>query len=706
MEKRMAWTAKVLVGYTVDAQTKSGKTYRGILSSISSDKGALVAHLSMTTLVRDAKVQGELPVVRPTPTLALPWLDIVSITAKGAALGAEDVSTASTHNGIEGLGTDADISRGRGGRADRELQRWVPTADEADLGSLEGLEGARGGGRGGGRPSASHGSRGGSGSNSGWDQFALNEAKFGVRTDYAEELYTTALDPRASTISAAEADRIAREIEGGGAHGKAGGLASRHVLEERGLAVLDDSGLDEEDLYGAVLRTDGPGGAAAGRPAASGERNGAGSGGSARPGASAAVPVPKPAASRSAPIDIDARRETNKLRAQMMEGKKTSPYGTPKSLKSPLASPLINDAAKLEALNLNPGTTVVDEEVRRDFQQFKAAQSQQVKRPDLHEFKAFSQTLDNRLRSGAAGSAGSGVTSGSGSVGAPGGGEDAAPRPAPAAEAAPALPAAKPTTSGGLNPFAKAFTFNAGAREFTPSGAAARAPPAPPAAAAAASPAPPAHASSSAASTPTSSSGAGSFGRSGLRPGGPAPATGPEGGFRTGRSGGPRPGPGDGYREGYGRRGGGPRGPPPPHHGYYPMPGGEGYGPGLGPGGPGPDYHGPPRSPAGYMAGPLPPGAYGMGGPMVGPGGMMMEGAPPVGPGGYYIVGGAPRGARGPVAPGMVLMPYPPPPPMGMPPGAGPRAGQGYAGSGPQVARGPPPPAVPATSAPTSPVAG
>lgn len=96
-------------------QTKSGKTYRGILSSISSDKGALVAHLSMTTLVRDAKVQGELPVVRPTPTLALPWLDIVSITAKGAALGAEDVSTASTHNGIEGLGTDADISRGRGG---------------------------------------------------------------------------------------------------------------------------------------------------------------------------------------------------------------------------------------------------------------------------------------------------------------------------------------------------------------------------------------------------------------------------------------------------------------------------------------------------------------------------------------------------------------------------------------------------------------
>jgi hypothetical protein len=47
-----------------------------------------------------------------------------------------------------------------------------------------------------------------------WDQFASNEAKFGLTTDYAEELYTTELDAR-------WADRA--EGEAGGA--EAGGCA-------------------------------------------------------------------------------------------------------------------------------------------------------------------------------------------------------------------------------------------------------------------------------------------------------------------------------------------------------------------------------------------------------------------------------------------------------------------------------------------------
>lgn len=182
-----------------------------------------------------------------------------------------------------------------------------------------------------------------------------------MRTDYAEELYTTALDPGRSRVSAAEADRIAREIERG-----TGALASnRHVLEERGLAPLAADGLDEEDLYGAVIR-DARG--AAGSEASTGDGKG-----SARSTASSS------SARRSAPIDIQARRETNKLRAQLIEGtaKKASPYGTPKS---PLTSPLVSDITKLEALNLNPGTVAVDEDVRREFEEFKKTQATAAKK--------------------------------------------------------------------------------------------------------------------------------------------------------------------------------------------------------------------------------------------------------------------------------------------------------------------------------------
>jgi hypothetical protein len=38
---------------------------------------------------------------------------------------------------------------------------------------------------------------------------------------------------------------------------------------------------------------------------------------------------------------------------------RSSPYGTPKGLKSPLMSPLISDPLKVAALNLEPGVTKV-----------------------------------------------------------------------------------------------------------------------------------------------------------------------------------------------------------------------------------------------------------------------------------------------------------------------------------------------------------
>ena len=62
-----------------------------------------------------------------------------------------------------------------------------------------------------------------------WDQFATNERQFGVRTSYDEDLYTTKLDKAKSKMSAAEADRIAAEIERAGPAGHRGAAAGDEV---------------------------------------------------------------------------------------------------------------------------------------------------------------------------------------------------------------------------------------------------------------------------------------------------------------------------------------------------------------------------------------------------------------------------------------------------------------------------------------------
>lgn len=65
-----------------------------------------------------------------------------------------------------------------------------------------------------------------------WNQFAVNQKKFGVVTSFNENLYTTRLDKSRSKISEAEADRLATEIEG-----QVSGNA--HLAEERGMETDD-----------------------------------------------------------------------------------------------------------------------------------------------------------------------------------------------------------------------------------------------------------------------------------------------------------------------------------------------------------------------------------------------------------------------------------------------------------------------------------
>ena len=123
-----------------------------------------------------------------------------------------------------GFRTDADIS-GNLAKRERNLQRWEPSTDTNVGLSLEG--------------SSSHQTSGSTGT---WDQFEANERLYGVKTDYDEGIYTTTID-RSNPLyeqRLANAEKIAREIEGDSA-------TNAHMAEERGQALWDDSGMNEED---------------------------------------------------------------------------------------------------------------------------------------------------------------------------------------------------------------------------------------------------------------------------------------------------------------------------------------------------------------------------------------------------------------------------------------------------------------------------
>lgn len=122
--------------------------------------------------------------------------------------------------------TDVDISRSKEIKQ-RELQKWTPDDDETfkmGAGSLEDDDGK-------------------------WDQFAVNEKKFGIKSSFDEHFYTTKINKEDPNYAERlkEAERIAKEIESQGTSGNV------HIAEDRGI-ILDDSGMDEEDLYSGVDR--------------------------------------------------------------------------------------------------------------------------------------------------------------------------------------------------------------------------------------------------------------------------------------------------------------------------------------------------------------------------------------------------------------------------------------------------------------------
>ncbi|KAI3627579.1 PBP1 [Malassezia furfur] len=167
---------------------------------------------------------------RVVALLAMLVGQMVVVTLASGERTAEDLDALQQHvtkaKPASGFRTDTEISQAS--RTDgRTLQRWDDAGEALEPSGLEG-DGAR--------PSAQ-----------GWDQFAANEARFGVKSDYEETMYTTKLDRSAKDFKQREreADRIAREILEQGAD-------NVHVAEERNQVEAHDR--NEEDKYGAVVR--------------------------------------------------------------------------------------------------------------------------------------------------------------------------------------------------------------------------------------------------------------------------------------------------------------------------------------------------------------------------------------------------------------------------------------------------------------------
>ncbi|KAI9678159.1 MAG: hypothetical protein M1817_006104 [Caeruleum heppii] len=235
---RLLFLLANFIGRTATVTVANGDKFEGIFAGSSlepSDSACVLKMVKQTTFGAQHQTNGVKSTTSdytgsgPDHVMSFEMKDVVDITVDTVTF--FDAPSRVQNGTASNFRTDADISGNLAVR-ERNLQRWEPsTGPDEDL-SLEG---------------------GGNGQNSrangGWDQFEANERLYGVRSDYDENIYTTAID-RSNPLyrqRAAAADRIAREIEGGTA-------ASAHIAEERGGPVVDDSGMDEEEKYSGVRR--------------------------------------------------------------------------------------------------------------------------------------------------------------------------------------------------------------------------------------------------------------------------------------------------------------------------------------------------------------------------------------------------------------------------------------------------------------------
>lgn len=220
MRRHRADSCSLRQGNTVVATTRSGIKYVGILSSTTVQGEGTESLGVVLSCAQQVLKDGGLGSLKKM--LIIKGEDLDTFSAKDVGLDVPVSMSNANRAGQSclsnwtydcfliilplspvGFRTDTEISKkalepfGEG----RLLQKW---ADDAESLSIEDEAAFADMGSG----------SGGGGSSKGWDQFAANEARFGVKSNYEETLYTTKLDKSAKDFKDREkkADQLAREI--------------------------------------------------------------------------------------------------------------------------------------------------------------------------------------------------------------------------------------------------------------------------------------------------------------------------------------------------------------------------------------------------------------------------------------------------------------------------------------------------------------
>ncbi|KAK0552368.1 poly(A)-binding protein binding protein [Tilletia horrida] len=294
MHERMVFILTSLVGTMVTVTARGGVKYVGLLSAASTEQGELGASLaSAQQVISSFAAAPELG--PPKGAVIVLGRDLDEIEAWDVKLGdpASDARAAEK----DSFRTDTDISKAQydalgGGRV---LQKWsddpgLDVAEAAHAASL-GINGTPSRNQAFGGLEDGHKSGGGGGGGA-WDQFAVNERQFGVRSNYDEDIYTTKLDRSGKDFKERErnAERLAREILNST-------TSNPHLAEERNHAATEAAaGGDEEAKYGAVQR-----GPNAYVPPAARRAGGGGALPASNKATSSTTPAAQPATSKAAP---------------------------------------------------------------------------------------------------------------------------------------------------------------------------------------------------------------------------------------------------------------------------------------------------------------------------------------------------------------------------------------------------------------------
>ncbi|KAJ0988463.1 hypothetical protein J5N97_006819 [Dioscorea zingiberensis] len=227
---RLIFVTSCLIGQTVEVHVRNGSIISGIFhtSNAENDFGII---LKMAQVIKDGSSKGQKPVsdiVKKPQTMIIPGREVVQVLAKDVSLSIDEFMNGHAHDKRQDLMTDSAISQPHHVETGRELKPWTPDNNDPECPELEDIfDGTW---------------------NRNWDQFETNEALFGVKSTFDEELYTTKLErgPQMRELER-EATRIAREIQ-------EEETKDLHLAEERGIHFHGDLDLDEEIRFSAVRR--------------------------------------------------------------------------------------------------------------------------------------------------------------------------------------------------------------------------------------------------------------------------------------------------------------------------------------------------------------------------------------------------------------------------------------------------------------------